>query len=78
MSIEAEPLTACEEDLAECKRESKTLRVITWFSLGMALAALGVYVGAELRSRSKFKRRTPYDFYRNAGERQANEFGMGV
>jgi hypothetical protein len=78
MSIEVEPLTPCEEELEMEKRESKTLRVITWFSVGMAVAALGIFVGAELRSRSKFKRRTPYDFYTNAGEQQAGEFGVGI
>jgi hypothetical protein len=54
------------------------LRVITWFSAGMAVAALGIYVGSELRSRAKFRKRTPYDFYSNAGEQQASEFGMGI
>ena len=49
--------------------------MIGWFSVGMAVAALGIYVGTEMRSRYKFKRRTPYDFYSNAGEHQANEFG---
>jgi hypothetical protein len=56
----------------------KTMRVITWFSVGMAVAALGIYVGNELRCRAKFKRRTPYDFYSNAGEQPANEFGVGI
>jgi hypothetical protein len=78
MSIEAEPIIPCEEELEMEKRESKTLRVITWFSVGMAVAALGIFLGAELRSRSKFKRRTPYDFYTNAGEQQASEFGVGI
>jgi hypothetical protein len=67
-----------EEEIAEELRESNTLRVIGWFSVGMAVAALGIYLGSELRSRYKFKRRTPYDFYSNAGERQASEFGMGI
>jgi hypothetical protein len=58
--------------------ETNTLRVIGWFSIGMAVAALGIYLGSELRSRYKFKRRTPYDFYANAGERQTSEFGMGI
>ncbi len=44
----------------------------------MAVAALGIFLGNEIRNRYKFKRRTPYDFYSNAGEQQANEFGMGV
>jgi len=52
--------------------------VIGWFSIGMAVAALGLYVGSELRSRYKFKRRTPYDFYSNAGGQQASEFGVGI
>jgi hypothetical protein len=44
----------------------------------MAVAALGIYLGAELRNRYRFNRRTPYDFYSNAGEQQASEFGVGV
>jgi hypothetical protein len=60
------------------KYQWSTLRVITWFSAGMAVAALGIYLSSELRSRARFKRRTPYDFYSHAGEQQAGEFGMGV
>ena len=41
-------------------------------------AAIGIVVGAELRNRYRFKRRTPYDFYSNAGEQQASEFGVGI
>jgi hypothetical protein len=67
-----------EEEIAEEVREGNTLRVIGWFSVGMAVAALSIYLGSELRSRYKFKRRTPYDFYSNAGEQQASEFGMGI
>jgi hypothetical protein len=44
----------------------------------MAVAAVGIYLGAELRNRYKFKHRTPYDFYSNAGEHPASEFGMGI
>jgi hypothetical protein len=73
MSTEPESLIPVEEP-----KESMTLRVIGWFSVGMALAALGIFVGRELRSRYKFKRRTPYDFYSNADERQTGEFGMGI
>ncbi|MGA8043230.1 MAG: hypothetical protein WCA37_10535 [Terracidiphilus sp.] len=73
MSMEPETLTPAAES-----HESKTLRVIGWFSVGMAVAALGIMVGRELRSRYKFSKRTPYDFYANAGEQQMSEFGMGV
>ena len=83
MSTDPEILASAEESPSDATmsgdaKESKTLRVIGWFSAGMAVAALGIYVGSELRSRYKFKRRTPYDFYSNAGERQASEFGMGI
>jgi hypothetical protein len=74
MSIETETIVSAEE----AKQESNTLRVIGWFSVGMAVAALGMVVGREVRSRYKFKKRTPYDFYANAGERQTGEFGVGV
>jgi hypothetical protein len=74
-----EPEESISGDLsAEEAHEGKTLRVIGWFSAGMAVAALGIFVGTELRSRYKFRRRTPYDFYMNAGEPQTTEFGMGI
>jgi hypothetical protein len=73
MSIESEALASATGEA----RESNTLRVIGWFSVGMVVAAVGIYVGHELRNRYKFKRRTPYDFYSNADE-QASEFGMGI
>lgn len=72
MSAEAIPLTPLEEP-----EDSNTLRVIGWFSVGMVLAALGVYVGRELRLRYKFNHRTPYDFYSSAGQ-QTGEFGVGI
>jgi hypothetical protein len=73
MSTETEAVASANQT-----RESNALRVIGWVSFGMAVAALGIYVGSELRNRYKFKRRTPYDFYSNAGEQQASEFGMGI
>jgi hypothetical protein len=76
--MSAEPEVIAGETAQEETKETNTLRVIGWFSVGMAVAALGIYVGSELRSRYKFKRRTPYDFYSNAGEAQASEFGMGI
>jgi hypothetical protein len=73
MSTETETTEQAEE-----AKERTTLRVITWFSVGMAVAVLGVYLGSELRKGYKFKRRTPYDFYSNADERQTGEFGVGI
>ena len=60
------------------KQGVNVLQMIGWFSAGMVLATLSVLVGVELRSRYKFNRRTPYDFYSSAGEQPAGEFGVGV
>jgi hypothetical protein len=79
MSTQPEPSAPADEILAEEATESHhALRVITWFSVGMAVATLSIFLGRELRKRHKFKRRTPYDFYSNAGEQQTGEFGMGI
>jgi hypothetical protein len=73
MSVQADSVATIDEP-----SEGGALRVIGWFSVGMAVAALSIFVGRELRNRYKFKQRTPYDFYSNAGESQSAEFGMGI
>jgi hypothetical protein len=73
MSAELAAVTPTEET-----KQTKTLQVITWFSVGMAVAAVGIFVGREIRSRYKFKRRTPYDFYAGASEYSAGEYGVGI
>jgi len=78
MSAETEAPLLVEDSSTPEKAGSTALRVITWFSVGIVVAAVGIYVGTELRSRYKFKRRTPYDFYANAGSQQASEFGVGI
>jgi hypothetical protein len=82
MLTETEPVIAAPEvadpEAAEVSGESTTFKVITWLSVGMAVAAVGIFVGRELRSRYKFKRQTPYDFYSHAGEHQIGEFGVGI
>jgi hypothetical protein len=76
MSTEPEDLAPFVE--ADETNVSNTLRVIGWFSIGMVVAALSIYLGYEARSRYKFGKRTPYDFYANSGEHTASEFGMGI
>jgi hypothetical protein len=73
MSTEPENLAAEIEQVSE----RKALRLIGWFSAGMAVATVGIYLGFEIRSRYKFRHRTPYDFYSNAGA-QSGEFGVGI
>jgi hypothetical protein len=62
------------------KRESSLpLKTIGLASVAVGAAALGLYLGRELRSRYKFKRRTPYDRYSHAGDEGiVGEFGMGI
>jgi hypothetical protein len=74
VSTDPEVLSA-EEENAEDEKKLGALRVIGWLSLGMAVAAISIFVGHEMRSRYKFKRRTPYDFYDHVGE---SEFGVGI
>ena len=78
MSADPESELLVPESSEPEKSGSTALRVITWFSVGIAVAAVGIYVGAELRNRYRFKKRTPYDFYSNAGSQQASEFGVGI
>jgi hypothetical protein len=81
MSTEPEAPTAAEgtggKTAEECK-ESSTLKVIGWLSVGVVVAAVGLFVGREIRNRYKFNHRNPYDFYTHAGEQQTGEFGLGV
>jgi hypothetical protein len=58
--------------------EHKALRAIGWFSVGMAAASLGIFVGWELRSWYKFRKRTPYDFYSNVEGGTMSEYGVGI
>jgi hypothetical protein len=78
MSTESIPLLP-EADSNDCDSTSSgVLQMVGWFSVGLAVAALSIYLGAELRSRYLFSKRTPYDFYSNVGEQPAAEFGMGI
>jgi hypothetical protein len=62
----------------ERESEHKALRAIGWFSVGMAAASLGIFLGFELRSWYKFRRRTPYDFYSNVDGPAISEYGVGI
>lgn len=53
-------------------------RYMGWTSVAVGVAALGVYVGRELRVRYKFNHRTPSDFYSHAGDEMQTEYGVGI
>ena len=75
MSAEPEPFTPAGRDQENTKRPAGDRLVL---ELGWPWRRWASIVGTEMRSRYKFKRRTPYDFYSNAGEHQISEFGMGI
>ncbi len=65
--------------------ESSSLKTAAWFGVAVGALALGVFLGREIRSRYKFKRRTPYDYFAHAGDHDAGddqdgfgEFGFGI
>jgi hypothetical protein len=78
--MSTEPLPVMTElENADCAGKlAGVLQVVGWFSAGLAVAALSIYLGAELRSRYLFSKRTPYDFYSHVGEQPTGEFGMGI
>ena len=74
MSAEASNLTLLDE-----QEDSKTLKVIGWVSVGMAVAAVGLYVGREIRQRYKFNKRTQYDIFSHAGDAfPTADYGVGI
>ena len=73
MSTEFESVMQPDE-----QKDVHALQVVGWFSVGLAVAALGLFVGREIRNRYQFRQRTPYDFYAHAGESSVSEFGVGI
>ncbi|HWE86967.1 MAG TPA: hypothetical protein VG267_18630 [Terracidiphilus sp.] len=74
MSTEPENVAQAEEPSGD----HKALRVIGWFSMGMAVATVGIYLGYELRCMYKWHKRTPYDFYSRSEAQPINEYGVGI
>ena len=60
--------------------ESCLFRIVGWASVALGMAALGLYVGRELRLRYKFNKRTPYDIFSHAGDAfpAADYYGVGI
>ncbi len=60
-------------------QEHPVVRGIGWAGVAVTIAALGLFVGRELRIRYKFNHRTPYDFYTHAGDTgNMADYAMGV
>lgn len=61
-----------------CLESRIVLRLIAWASVTVGVAAVGLFVGRELRLRYKFNRRTPSDFYAHAGDKPAEDYGINA
>jgi hypothetical protein len=72
--IAEDQLDQAESACASCG----ALRAIGWTSVALGVAALGLFVGRELRLRYAIRHRTPSDFFSHAGEDFNTEFGMGI
>jgi hypothetical protein len=66
-------------EISESQEEGSAMWIVGWTSIVVGIAALGLYVGRELRARYKFNRRTQYDFFSHAGDSVcAADYGTGV
>jgi hypothetical protein len=61
------------------EEEGSAMWIVGWTSLAVAIAAVGLYIGRELRARYKFNHRTQYDFFSHAGDSVcAADHGTGI
>jgi hypothetical protein len=61
------------------QEEGSAMWIVGWTSVAVGIAALGLYVGRELRARYKFNHRTQYDFFSHAGDSVcAADYGTGI
>ena len=67
-------------ELGDEDGEFSVLRALGLATAAVGVVTLGLFVGRELRFRYKFRRRTPSDFFANAGgdALAGAEYGMGV
>jgi hypothetical protein len=61
------------------RKPNYLLRTVTWGGIAVTVAALGLVVGRELRLRYKFNHRSPYDYYKHAGDQAPlDSYAVGV
>ena len=66
-------------EISSPEEEGSAMWIVGWTSLAVGIAAVGLYVGRELRARYKFNHRTQYDFYSHAGDSVcAADYGTGI
>ncbi len=60
------------------KANHSVLKTASWASLAVGVAAVGIYVGRDLRIRYKFNRRNPVDYFAHAGDNLPADYGVGI
>lgn len=61
------------------RKPNYLLRTLGWTGLAFTAAAVGLYVGRELRLRYKFNHRSPYDIFSHAGDQAPmDSYAVGV
>ena len=65
---------------ASPEEEGSAMWIVGWTSVAVVgIAAVGLYVGRELRARHKFNHRTQYDYFAHAGDSVcAPDYGTGI
>jgi hypothetical protein len=64
-------------EISSPEEEGSAMWIVGWTSVAVGIAAVGLYVGRELRARYKFNHRTQYDFFSHAGDSLA-DCGTGI
>jgi hypothetical protein len=65
--------------ISPSQEEGSAMWIVGWTSVALGVAAVGLYVGRELRARYKFNHRTQYDFFSHAGDSVcAADYGPGI
>jgi hypothetical protein len=66
-------------DISSPEEEGYTMWIVGLTSLAVGIAAVGLWIGRELRARYKFNHRTQYDFFSHAGDSVcAPDYGTGI
>jgi hypothetical protein len=67
------------QKISSPEEEGSAMWIVGWTSVAVGIAAVGLYVGRELRARYKFNHRTQYDYFAHAGDSVcAADYGTGI
>ena len=66
-------------EISSPQEEGSAMWIVGWTSVAVGIAAVGLFIGRELRARYKFNHRTQYDFYSHAGDSVCTaDYGTGI